>query len=187
MIIRLIAALGVAIALGVASSSAGADELTPDKRADIKTLMQLTGAYAIANQFADFTTGQVVRSLRAGSPSFPQKGVEAIRDEMSKLFKEEMVAAGGLEERMIPIYGAHFTHSEVTALVTFYRSPLGSKWVHEIPLVLAESLQAGMQWSTGLGPKVDSRLRARLKQENIDLPASATQAPPPQGPAPANK
>jgi hypothetical protein len=103
---------------------------------------------------------------------------------MTKLFKEEMVAPGGLEEQMIPIYGAHFTHSEVTALVTFYKSPLGSKWVHEIPLVLAESFQAGRQWNTALGAKADSRWRARLKQENIDLPAPATQAPAPQTPAP---
>jgi hypothetical protein len=187
MIARLIAALGVAIALGAASSLACADELTPAKRADIKTLMQLTGAYSIANQFADFATGQVVRSLRANSPRFPQKGVEAIRDELTKLFKEEMVAAGGLAEQMIPIYGEHFTHPEVTALVTFYKSPLGSKLVHEMPLVLGESFQAGRQWNAALGPKVDSRWRARLKQENIDVPEPATQTPAPQTPAPANK
>jgi uncharacterized protein len=187
MITRSIATLGVAIALGAASSSAWADELTPAKRADIKTLMQLTGAYGIANQFADFVTGQVVRNLRANSPRFPQKGVDAIRDEMTKLFKEEMIAPGGLLEQMIPIYGQHFTQSEVTALVAFYQSPLGSKLVHEMPLVLAESFQAGRQWNTALGPKVDSRLRARLKQENIDLPAPGTQTPAPQSPVPANK
>lgn len=187
MITRLIAALGIVIVLGAASSLAWADELTPAKRADIKTLMELTGAYNIANQFADLATVQVVRSLRTNNPSFPQKGVDAIRDEMTKLFKEEMVATGGLAEQMIPIYGEHFTHPEVKALVTFYMSPLGSKLVHEMPLVSAESFQAGRQWGTALGAKVDSRLRARLKQENIDVPAPAIQTPAPQAPAPANK
>jgi hypothetical protein len=80
----------------------------------------------------------------------------------------------------------------VKELVTFYKSPLGSKLVHEMPLVSAESFQAGRQWGSALGPKVQSRLRTRLKQENIDVPAPAIQAPAPQtpapqAPAPANK
>jgi hypothetical protein len=184
MIARLIAALGVAVALGAASSTAWADELTPAKRADIKTLMELTGAYGIANQLADLATIQLVRSIRGSSPSFPQKGIDAIRDEMNKLFKEEMIAPGGLAEQLVPIYGNHFTHPEVKELVAFYKSPLGSKLLQEMPLVAGESFQAGRQWGSALGPKVDSRWRARLKQENIDVPAPAAQAPVPKAPAP---
>jgi uncharacterized protein len=182
---RLLAALGIAITLAAISPLCSADELTPAKRADIKTLMELTGAYGIANQFADLATGQVVRGLKAKNPNFPQKGIDVIRDELTKLFKEEMSAPGGLAEQMIPIYGNHFTHGEVKDLVTFYKSPLGNKLYKEMPLVLRESLQAGQQWGNTLGPKIDSRLRARLKDEGVEIAAPTSPSPPAQGPAPA--
>jgi hypothetical protein len=41
-----------------------------------------------------------------------------------------------------PIYARHFTVDELHQLVAFYRTPLGNKTLHEMPLVLGEFVTA---------------------------------------------
>ena len=49
-----------------ASEAALADEMPPAKRADIKTLMQISGFANPGNQFVDLATVQIVQRLQAG-------------------------------------------------------------------------------------------------------------------------
>ncbi len=43
---------------------------------------------------------------------------------------------------MIPIYQRHFTKTDVDALTSFYSSPAGQKYLHEIPAVTADTMRA---------------------------------------------
>jgi hypothetical protein len=43
---------------------------------------------------------------------------------------------------MIPVYQRHFTKSEIDALTTFYSSPVGQKFLHEMPAVTAETMRS---------------------------------------------
>jgi uncharacterized protein len=43
---------------------------------------------------------------------------------------------------MIPVYQRHFTKSDIDALTTFYSSPAGQKFLHEMPAVTAEAMKA---------------------------------------------
>lgn len=51
-------------------------------------------------------------------------------------------------EQMVPIYQRHFTSADVQALMAFYSTPVGKKFLHESPKLMAEfmpKVMAGMQ------------------------------------------
>ena len=66
---------------------------------------------------------------------------------------------------MIPVYQRHFTKSEIDALITFYSSPPGQKFLHEMPAVTAETMQA-------VYPRIQAQVDAALKraEEKSDTP-----------------
>jgi hypothetical protein len=66
---------------------------------------------------------------------------------------------------MIPIYQRHFTKSDIDALVTFYSSPPGQKFLHEMPTVTPETMRA-------VYPRIQAEVEAALKraEEKPDSP-----------------
>jgi hypothetical protein len=57
---------------------------------------------------------------------------------------------------MVPVYQKHFTKSDIDALIVFYGSPTGQKFLHEMPAVTAETMRA-------VYPKIQSQVNAALK------------------------
>jgi len=66
---------------------------------------------------------------------------------------------------MIPVYQRHFTKSEIDALTVFYSSPVGQKFLHEMPAVSAETMRA-------IYPRIQAEVEAALKraEQNPDPP-----------------
>jgi len=66
---------------------------------------------------------------------------------------------------MIPVYQRHFTKSDIDALVTFYSSPPGQKFLHEMPAVTSETMRA-------VYPRIQAEVEAALKraEEKTELP-----------------
>ena len=65
---------------------------------------------------------------------------------------------------MIPVYQRHFTKSEIDALIAFYSSPPGQKFLHEMPAVTAETMRA-------IYPRIQAEVDAVLKRaEKTDSP-----------------
>lgn len=58
---------------------------------------------------------------------------------------------------MIPVYQRHFTKTEVDALTAFYSSPVGRKYLHEIPAVTAETMKV-------VYPRIEKEVDAVLKR-----------------------
>jgi len=66
---------------------------------------------------------------------------------------------------MIPIYQRHFTKTEIDGLTAFYSSPVGQKFLHEMPAVTAESMRAAY-------PRIQAAVDAALKksEQKADSP-----------------
>jgi hypothetical protein len=66
---------------------------------------------------------------------------------------------------MVPVYQRHFTKSEIDALTTFYGSPAGQKFLHEMPAVTAETMRA-------VYPRIQAEVDAALKrvEDKTDSP-----------------
>jgi len=66
---------------------------------------------------------------------------------------------------MIPVYQRHFTKSEIDGLIAFYSSPVGQKFLHEMPTVTAETMRA-------VYPRIQAEVDSVLKrsEEKTDSP-----------------
>lgn len=149
---------------------AGADELTAQKREDIRQLMVSTGGSKIAMQFAASVTQNLSKALKAARPDVPERVFSIVNSELIALFEERLAAPGGMIERVIPIYDKYFTHAEVRELLAFYRTPIGRRAIEVLPKVVGESMAAGQAWGKSLEPEINRRIEAALKQEGIELP-----------------
>ena len=167
-----------------------ADELTANKRAQIKTLLELTGVKAIPEQIASNTVQSWVPGVRQLDPKFPDKGFAVVRDAFAAALNAKADAAGGLVDQVTIVYHNAFTAQEVAELVKFYQSPLGKKMLASQAKVNGETFQTAMKWADSLSADVEQRIEAALKKEGLKLPEppkTAAAPAPATGQAPAKK
>lgn len=160
---------------------ARADELTPAKRTDIRNLIQLTGSNTLPVQFADMTSVQIVQQIQNQRGDMNQQAAKGVQQELQSLFKEN---GSLIMEQVESIYASKFTDTEIKELITFFKTPVGQKFVSTMPVVNRETLQAGQAWAQSQKATIESRVKARLKKDGIDLdkplaPKAASPASPP--------
>src|SRR5437764_8811075 len=110
-----------------------ADQDKAAKRAEIRQLIELTGA---ANVSAD-ALRQIIAPLRSGFPQVP--------DEFWDTFLKE-VRSDKLIDLVIPIYDKYYTRAEIHDLTAFYQSPVGQKTIKVLPKLSAEAIDVGQEW-----------------------------------------
>ena len=147
-----------------ASSSTQADKDQAAKRAEIRQLIELTGA---ANISAD-ALRQIISPLRTGFPQVP--------DEFWDTFIKE-VRSEELIDLVIPIYDKYYTRAEIHDLTTFYQSPVGQKTIKVLPKLSAEAIDAGQEW----GRMVADRAMRKLHDKGYDKSSSMPSADSPAG------
>jgi uncharacterized protein len=72
----------------------------------------------------------------------------------------------GMLSDMVPVYQRHFTKTEIEGLTAFYSSPIGQKFLHEMPAVTAETMRVAM-------PRIQATVDAALKR--VDQKTNSTQ------------
>jgi hypothetical protein len=145
-----------------------AEELTAEKRADIEKLLEMTGALAIGQQMSSAVVQQMIGFLRKARPDIPERVLEVLPAEVDAVVNENL---GAIKDLTIPLYHKYFTRDEIKGLIQFYSTPLGQKTVQSLPQLMNESFEVGQQWGKSLGPAIQARVQARLKQEGFDLEA----------------
>lgn len=130
-----------------ASKSSTSDAV---KIADIRRLLELTGTKDMVNQMKSVMMSQ----FRQNAPGMPP----AMFDEMMTELRAE-----DLEESMIPVYANHFTGDDIKHLIAFYESRFGRKVMREMPQIINESNQVGVQWGQAVVTRVAGRWRDQGK------------------------
>jgi uncharacterized protein len=156
----------------------GAGELTAAKRADIKSLLEITGIRAIPEQIAVTSVQGMAGGIRRLDPKFPDKGFQVMKDSLQSGLTAKVDTGGGLIEQVTLVYHNNFTAAEVSDLLKFYQSPVGKKMLATQGKVNNETMQTAMKWADSMGEELDKRMDDALKKENIKLPD-----PPKQGSA----
>jgi uncharacterized protein len=131
-----------------AQADAGAPQVDPAKEADIRHLLELTGAPSLAAQSMD----QAEKSIKPLITNSLPPG--DYRDKLVDLFFEKFRSrrdVGQLVALIVPIYDKYYTADEIKGLIKFYESPLGKKMASALPSILSESQQAGGKWGQELG------------------------------------
>ena len=168
--VRFVTFFGIIIILSLGSSVL-ADELTPAKEADIKKLMELTGAINIGFQLGKMMSQQINQQIRSLRPDIPTHALDIVDEEIFNLAKKSMAEEGGLIDILITIYSKYYTHQEIKGLTEFYQTDLGKKTIRIMPNLMSESMIAGQQWAQRLAPALTEIVQRRLKEEGIELPA----------------
>jgi hypothetical protein len=155
--------LGLAITLSTPSFAAGS--LTAEKRADTLSLLQATGALEIGGTMSRALVRKMSDAIRDTRPNAPERVFDIVADEVNKAVSEEMRSTGGLIDLTVELYHKYFTHGEIKELLRFYQSPVGKKAGELAPVMSREGFLIGQRWGKYLAPKLNQRVKDRLKRE----------------------
>lgn len=116
---------------------------------DIRTLLTVNKTKESMQE----TIPMMIEQFKKMRPDIPAKVWSSLQKEMKGEGLKDLI------ERMIPMYKKHFTHTEVKELITFYKSPIGSKLAEKTPIMTQESFGIGQEWGQELGKKMAIKLK----------------------------
>ena len=58
---------------------------------------------------------------------------------------------------------------ELNAIVAFYKSPAGVKFIAVQPDIMRQSMTLGQRWGQQIGAEIEQEAREELKKRGIDL------------------
>lgn len=137
---------------------------------DTRKLLETTGAMEMGSQFGTMWVNHMVQVLRSVREDIPPEVTTILQEEIIDTIEQEMTRPDGLQDQLIMIYNKYYSHGEILELLAFYETDLGKKLIATMPQISQESMNAGQLWAQKIGPEIDSRLRARFKEEGFDYP-----------------
>jgi len=154
------------------SSKLYADEnesLTPEKKASIEKLMQITDALNTGEQMATIFIEQKTQEIKEMRQDIPERMFLILKEEIEDVIKTQAKAEGGFNEMAIDIYHKYFTHDDVKGLIAFYQTDLGKKTINVQQNIVQESIKIGQKWGQSLEPLIQERISKRFKEEGFEL------------------
>ena len=155
-------------------TAAFAEDLSDDKRADIRTLLRAAGGVASATEMVGPVTDQMIQAVKSARPDLDQGLLDNIRKVVTDTIKDSIESQGGLLDQLVPVYHAHLSQAEVKELIAFYTSPIGRKFAAEQPQISREAYDVGVRWGKDLGPLVRQRVEALIPAAPAPTPAPSS-------------
>ena len=165
---RIIAIVMTFCLLGIVQP-AQSDELNNEKKATIKELLQITGANEMGELFGNAFVNQMIMVLKKEKPDIDPKAFDIIRDEIGKFMHEEFIEKESMLPYIYPVYHKYLTLDEMKGLIDFYKTPLGKKAISVMPQMTREGMMAGQEWGKAIAPKLQAKIRKRLKEEGVEI------------------
>jgi len=134
--------------VAAAARANAAPKVDPAKEADIRRLLQITGASAMATQSMDDMEKNIKPLVANALPPGDY------RDKLVDLFFEKFRSnrdPSALINLVIPVYDKYLSDQDVQDLIQVYQTPMGKKLLSVMPKVMAESQAAGVQWGERVG------------------------------------
>ncbi|MEE3330663.1 MAG: DUF2059 domain-containing protein [Myxococcota bacterium] len=145
-----------------------AEESEPEHdSAQIRKLIQLSGASGLGVQLLSIVEQQVIAALLDTDPNLSPEAGPIVRETVGEVLGADI---SGLVTRMIPAYARAFSPAEIDALVAFYESPAGSKLQAQLPTLMRASMSEGQGWVNEHREDMDSLLKKRLDTAGIAVP-----------------
>lgn len=144
-----------------------AAEITKEDKVVIDEMLQITGAYKIAEMMGTAVSNQMITAMSQQHKDLDPRVKGIVQDEIGKIMHDEFIANGFLKETSYRIYHKYFTTAELKEIVAFYKTPTGKKLTTLLPKITQEGMLAGQQHGQSLGPVIRQRLMARFEKEGI--------------------
>jgi hypothetical protein len=130
------------------AAAAATAKIDPGKEADLRRLLELTGARELAAQ----TMNEMSQSLKPVLTNTLPPG--DYRPKLVDLFFVKFMAKADsrtLVDLAIPEYDKNFTHEEILGLIQFYQTPVGKKSISVLPQLMSDLQQKGRKWGEDVG------------------------------------
>ena len=135
--------------------------IAPDapSKEDVKRLLDLMASREQMRQ----TMKQVSAQMRSLSRQEMKKDHPEMSDaDLARMDRQsdEFIKNFPLDDMlndMVVVYQKHFSKSEIDGMITFYSSPTGQKFLHEMPAVTAETMQL-------IYPRIQAAVAAATKR-----------------------
>jgi uncharacterized protein len=117
-------------------------KISPVKEADIRKLLELTGA-TTTMELTMQTMEKNIKPVLANS--LPPGDY---REKLINLFFEKFHSKMDLQKLIdlaVPLYDKYYTDEDIKGLIQFYQTPLGKKTVRALPNLMAELTDAGQK------------------------------------------
>lgn len=129
-------------------------EIAPEYRAQIEELIALTSP----PDTNEFLLDTMIAQFRQMAPEVPDLWWDTFA---------EKVDYDELNALVVPIYARHYTPEEVSAMLEFYRTPVGQSVLEKLPVVLEESVAVGQAWGLNLAEEI----LVELEEDGYELPS----------------
>jgi hypothetical protein len=118
----------------------------PERVAAAKEMMQIAGVAKQFDEAMHYLMRQLAQSFTAIAPDRGTEIGEVFGQLVAKLVDRE----GELIDEIAALYGEQLAPDELAALIAFYKSPIGMKFVAVQPEIMRQSMMAGERWGARL-------------------------------------
>jgi uncharacterized protein len=135
-----------------------AGHVDPAKVADIRQLMEVTGAKNLGDQLMKAGMEQFRANVTESQPNNPR--ATQFADAFVARFQQHF-DPNAVTEQVIPIYDKYLSAEDIKGLLEYYRSPLGQRMLKVLPEVARDSQMAGYT----IGQKAAEQAMEDLRKE----------------------
>ena len=141
-----------------AGKAAAPAKIDAAKEADIRSLMELTGAADLFQDAVEKAGGQHTQRIEmlVQDPNRAQRLSAAFLERYKAHFSTDEMT-----DELVRLYDKHFSAAEIKGLLQFYGSPLGQKYAAEMPRLGQEAQAAGLTLSQRAAKEAWQDLRAQ--------------------------
>lgn len=159
-------AIALAFALAVSTvAPASAQELDPEQLALARKYVELTDQSKIYEVTLLQAGVKTMKTIMAQNPEIKDQATEAI----GKTINDYAEQKGDLLDQFARVYALRFTTDELKQIVAFYESDVGKKLSAANPEINQQLQQVMRVFRTNLSTEFFAKVRAKLKDEGIDL------------------
>ena len=129
-------------------------------------LMDATNAKANMLTIIDTIVPLMLNQIRVLRPNVSADALQEFRTAIREELEGDL---DGVMKDYARLYEEHFTESDLRALLQFYRSDVGKKYIDAMPALLKETAPIGAAWGREAGMRAAQRAIERLHAKGIDL------------------
>ena len=165
MSLRAAAIAAALLALVTLPAPVHAQAADAERLAVAKDLMQVAGVAKQFDEVMPYLTQQLAQSFVAIAPD---KAGE-IREVFSQLAVKFVDRKGELIDQITALYAEKLTLEDLRAIVAFYKSPAGVRFITAQPDIMRQSMTLGQRWGAQLGREIELEAREELKKRGVPL------------------
>jgi len=118
---------------------------------------------------------QIAADQLKKNPNLGPDWVEHIDSMLGEMWKKFPIDE--MLEVQVPVFQKHFTHGDIDALIAFYSSPAGRKYLAELPAMSSESMQAMSPIIQKMMAKATERIKEEVAQAQKSAAPDSTKKP----------